>query len=311
MYEIFVSIVVGIVQGITEFLPISSTAHNFLVSKLLGRGVDLEVSNIIQFGTLIAIVQYYWSDLSQFGKRIWQVFSQPKEAKLFFKNIKQWWSDNEIDDKSLASLPKNLSTDSTIFQLLIATIPIGLVAVSMRKVIEGLRQPLWIGFFLVLGAVLLGIADWYYVQNKKKKVQLLDKLNVITIGLFQAFAVFPGMSRSGSCLAGSYFIGVKKEVAIRFAFLLSIPALGLAGLADGISFLKTSGSKLTFFPDSSVENFSIFSVLIGTFASYYVGLICLKWLLGFLSKNSFKVFIFYRLILGLILILLSGFAGLK
>lgn len=310
MNEIFVSIVVGAVQGITEFLPISSTAHNLLVSRLLGRGIDLEISNIIQFGTLIAIIQYYWSDLSTFGRRMYQIFTKPAELKNFFSNIKLWWSDNQIDDKSLSALPPNIATDSTIFQLIIATIPIVLIALTMRKTIEGLRTPVWIGFFLIVGAILLGLADWYSAKNKAKKVIILDKINVITIGIFQAFAIFPGMSRSGSCLAGSYFMGVQKSVAIRFAFLLSIPALGLAGTSDLFSFLKKSSSSLSFFPSNSASGFSIVSVFIGTFVSYYVGLICLKWLLAFLSKNSFKVFIFYRIILGVILILLAGFGSL-
>jgi undecaprenyl-diphosphatase len=306
MFEIFVSIIVGLVQGITEFLPISSTAHNFLISRLLGKSIDLEISNIIQFGTLIAIIQFYWEDLSIFGKRLLQVITKKSEAKIFFANIKTWWKDDQIDDKNIETLPKNLSTDSTILQLFIASLPIVLVGLTMRGVATNLRSLVWIGFFMIIGAILLAVADWYQRTHKAKKVELLDKMNVITIGIFQAFAIFPGMSRSGSCLAGSYFIGVKKETAIRFAFLLSVPALGLSGISDLISYLSKNYKNLSLLPDSNPNTFSLISIIIGTFVSYTVGLICLKWLLNYLSKHSFNIFIFYRIVLGFLLIILSG-----
>ena len=308
MYEIFVAIITGTVQGITEFLPISSTAHNFLVSNLLGKSVDLEISNIIQFGTLIAIIQFYFSDLKAFGKRIWQVITDKSQLVDFFNNIRIWWADDTIDDKDITTLPKNMMVDSTIFQLVIATIPIVITALLMRKVVEvGLRTPAWIGFFMIVGAVLLAVADWYYSRSKTKKVKILDKLNVITIGIFQSFAIFPGMSRSGSCLAGSYFIGVDKTVAIRFAFLLSIPALGLSGVSDMFSYLKKNYQNISLLPDSNPNtSFSVLSIVIGTACAYFVGLICLRWLLNYLAKHSFNVFIFYRILIGFLLIALTG-----
>ena len=306
MFELTVSVIIGLVQGITEFLPISSTAHNFLISKLLTKEIDLEISNIIQLGTLIAIIQFYWSDLSVFGKRLIEIISKPKEAKIFVNNIKTWWKDNDIDDKEIATLPTNLSTDSTIFQLIIATIPITIIGLTMRSVANNLRSLVWIGFFLIVGAILLAIADWYYKNNKTKKVVILDKMNVITIGIFQAFAIFPGMSRSGSTLAGSYFIGVQKDTAIRFAFLLSIPSIGLAGITDLFSFIKKSSKSLTLLPDNNPTTFSFLSVIVGTFVAYFVGLICLRWLLKYLAKHDFNLFIWYRLVLGFLLIILAG-----
>ena len=306
MFELTVSVIIGLVQGITEFLPISSTAHNFLISKLLTKEIDLEISNIIQLGTLIAIIQFYWSDLSVFGKRLIEIISKPKEAKIFVNNIKTWWKDDKIDDKEIATLPVNLSTDSTIFQLIIATIPITIIGLTMRSVANNLRSLVWIGFFLIVGAILLAIADWYYKNNKTKKVVILDKMNVITIGIFQAFAIFPGMSRSGSTLAGSYFIGVQKDTAIRFAFLLSIPSIGLAGITDLFSFIKKSSKSLTLLPDNNPTTFSFLSVIVGTFVAYFVGLICLRWLLKYLAKHDFNLFIWYRLVLGFLLIILAG-----
>jgi undecaprenyl-diphosphatase len=306
MFELLVSIIVGLVQGITEFLPISSTAHNFLVSKLLTKEIDLEISNIIQLGTLIAIIQYYWSDLSVFAKRIVEIIKKPSEFKIFVKNIKSWWKNDHNEDVNLDIEDKNALTDSTIFQLAIATIPIMIIGLTMRSVANNLRSLVWVGFFMIIGAILLSIADWYYNNSKVKKVKRLNKIGVMTIGIFQAFAIFPGMSRSGSCLAGSYFTGVEKQSAIRFAFLLSIPALGISGINDLFSFLKKSASRLTILPDNDATNFSVVSVLIGTFVAYVVGLICLKWLLNYLAKHDFNIFIWYRIIIGFLLIILSG-----
>jgi undecaprenyl-diphosphatase len=290
MNEYFVAIIVGITQGITEFLPISSTAHNLLISHFLGKSIDLKVSNTIQFGTLLAIVQYFWSDLRSYFKRIIQIIKNPVELRFFLANIKKWWLTSS-DSKSNRFVNSN-SIDVTIFQLVLATIPISIVGLLFRKNLEIFKTNFWIGVFLIVGASLLFVADRFYHNSNPTKTNKLTKSQTMIIGFFQAMAVFPGMSRSGSCLAGSYFLGIQKEAAIRFAFLLSVPALGLAGIVDAVSLFKNPSSDM-----------SLPAIILGTLFAYLVGHMSLKWLLGYLAKNNFNLFIVYRIILGLALIL--------
>jgi undecaprenyl-diphosphatase len=303
MYDILVSVIIGIVQGITEFLPISSTAHNLLVAKFLlgGKDIGLSVSNIFQFGTLVAIIKYFWQDLSVYFGRFFQIMTSPKQLQVFGQNVKKWWSNYESKENHFA-------TDVTLVQLIIATIPVAVVGLLMRGIVDSLRTDIWIGFFLIGGAILMAIADWHYKRTEAKKTLVLSKTQTLIIGLFQAFAVFPGMSRSGSTLSGSFFIGVEKSKAVNFAFLLSIPALGLAGLKDFFSILKDL-KNIPIMPNSNVletGQLSLIGIIIGTFVSYFVGMFCLKWLLRYLSHNTFKVFVIYRLILGIFLLMISG-----
>jgi undecaprenyl-diphosphatase len=329
-YDVFVAIIVGAVEGFTEFLPISSTAHNSLASSLLlnGKDLGLDVSNIFQFGALVAIVQYFWHDIKGYLLRLKDLILNSDARVEFVSNIKNWnknkirnlESSNQVLEsedfkKNLEKSNINFENDLMLVQLLFATIPAAVIGFAMRGVLDGLRTYIWIGFFLVIGSMLMGISDWYYSKTDQKDVNFLTKLQVFNIGLFQSLGIFPGISRSGATVAGTFFLGIKREKAVRFAFLLGIPILALAGVYDGIKVIlkisKDSNYPIFNNPNVLVDGkISALGILLGAIVSYYVALASLKWLLKYLSNHKFTPFIVYRVLLGLTLIFIS-LAGYK
>jgi undecaprenyl-diphosphatase len=343
IYEIFVAIVVGATEGFTEFLPISSTAHNGLVAQFLlgGKDIGLDVSNIFQFGALVAIVQFFWKDLSSYFYRlvnvvkslfyefVWSIIvflnlrklpRQPEvatpsrkgnfEGKQFIGNIQSWLG-KKTEDNDFFEI------DTTIAQITIATIPTSIIGLLMRKQLDSLRGLMFIGFFLIIGSMLMGVADWYYQKNKSKQNpnKVITPIDAFNIGLFQTMGIFPGISRSGATLSGAFFMGVDRVKAVRFGFLVGIPILALAGIKDGLSviskikdhpFLPSATQVVT---SNGEINMSLVSILIGSIVSYFVAMASLKWLLKYLATHNFTPFIIYRVIFGVILLVLS--AGVK
>jgi undecaprenyl-diphosphatase len=337
-YDIFVAIIVGAVEGFTEFLPISSTAHNQLIGNLLlgSKSLGLEVSNIFSFGALIAIIQYFWSDLREYFLRIRSILTSQEARSEFVSNINKWRKGNAektfvTEDNSLLEnqeyinkmnlTKKNFENDLMIIQLILATIPAAIIGLAMHGTIKELgKSNLWIGFFLIIGSMLMGIADWYYAKSKHREIDFLSKLQVFNIGLFQTLGIFPGISRSGATVSGTFFLGIERAKAVRFAFLLGIPILLLAGLKDGYSVIS-SVSKSTGYPifnnpnvltegDINFGKISIVGIIAGAVVAYFVALASLKWLLKYLGTHRFTPFIVYRVLLGLALILAS-LAGYK
>ncbi len=320
-YDILVAVIIGAIEGFTEFLPISSTAHNSLAGNILlnGKDLGLDVSNIFQFGALVAIVRYFYSDIKGYLSRIKEITADSKARNQFFTNIKNW-NKNQADDtidinKSLESKDSshsqrqiNLENDLMIAQLIIATIPAALIGLSMRGVLDGLRTHIWIGFFLIVGSMLMGISDWYYYRSTHKNIKFLSKLQVLNIGLFQALSIFPGISRSGATVAGTFFLGIERVKAVRFAFLIGIPILALAGIYDGskviLKIVNDMNYPILYNSNVLVDGkISVLGILLGAIVSYFVALASLKWLLKYLSINNFTPFIVYRILLGLFLIL--------
>jgi undecaprenyl-diphosphatase len=329
-YDLFVAIIVGAVEGFTEFLPISSTAHNSLVGNLLlnGKDLGLDVSNVFQFGALVAIMQYFWHDIKGYLLRLREIVVDAKARKEFLVNIKNW---NKNQIQPLESISKtleskeynhglikskaNLENDLMLVQLILATIPAAVIGLLMHGVLEGLRTYIWIGFFLIIGSMLMGIADWYYSKVDHKNVNFLSKLQVFNIGLFQTLGIFPGISRSGATVAGTFFLGIEREKAVRFAFLLGIPILALAGVYDGFKVIlkitKEVNYPILYNPNVLVDGkISALGIVLGAVVSYFVALASLKWLLKYLSNHRFTPFIVYRVLLGLSLIFIS-LAGYK
>lgn len=298
--EYIISIILGIVQGVTEFLPISSTAHLLIFSKYItAREISLAASNVIQFGTFIAILQYFKEDISILFKHLWTKIRSFKEIKLTFTNIKSWIKDpNQIFDV-------HAKQDIILSQLIIATVPLIVMALTLRKFLEGLRSELnYIAIFLTLGGILIVYSELMHIKKLNiKKSKMMSLKETIMIGLFQSLAVFPGVSRSGSALAGGLFLGRNRAESVRFSFLLSIPALGLASIYDLISVSKDFvNKKVTLLPtlsswESEKLNLSLLSIFIAFVVSYIVGLLTLKFLLKYLATNDSKVFILYRILL--------------
>lgn len=268
MIEFIKAIILGILQGITEWLPISSTAHLILLNDL----IKLNVSDnfwqlflvVIQLGSIIAVVLLYFNKLNPFSK----------EKNLEEKNqtLRLW------------------------FMIFIASLPL-VIAALLNDFIPD--HSLVIAFTLIFYGVLFIIVE---KQNKKPKINSLNGIDIKTaflIGLFQLLAVIPGTSRSGATIIGALILGVSRVVATEFSFFLAIPAMfGASGLkllkymlSDGLVFIGNELLILT----------------LATLVSFFVSLVAVKYLLKYIRRNDFTVFGFYRIGLGILIFLVYGF----
>ncbi len=266
--EIYKAVILGIIQGATEFIPISSTAHLRVIPALLGwKDIGAAYSAVIQLGTLAATLIYFRNDISQITAG-------------FLKAVKQ---------RDLFS-----NMDSKIFIFIIAgTIPISVAGLLLKGFIEGDARGLYvISFALIILAVILFIAERTGKQNKSMENMTLK--DGIMIGCAQALALIPGSSRSGVTITAGLFAGLTREASARYSFLLSIPAIGLSGLYE----LYKERHELL--------NENLLSLIIATAVSLISGYLAIAFLINYLKKRSTMIFIIYRIALGiLILILLS------
>lgn len=269
MDNIIRAIVYGIIQGLTEFIPISSTAHIRVVPALLNWGdPGAAFTAVIQIGTLLAVLIYFKEDIYNMLKG--------------FKN---------------AVVKKNYIEDphSRMFILIIVgTFPISIAGYLGKSFIENQARGLYIISFALIGlALILFIAD--KVSARKKDINEITIKDGVIIGLAQVLSLIPGSSRSGVTITAGLFTGLKRDVAARYSFLLSIPAVALSGLYE----LYTERESLIH------EN--ALSLVIATVVSGIVGYLSIAFLLNYLKTRDNLIFIIYRIILGvIILILLSS-----
>ena len=306
--ELLLAIFLGLVQGITEFLPISSTAHLRLVSEfLVGKDIGLSASNIIQAGTLVAIIQYFWADLKNLYHHLIKVLTSKLELAQCWHNIRTWWVGNsDFQDQAEADL------DILLAQVVLATLPIVVFALLMRQQVELLRQNiLYIALFLLAGGALIMLSERVHKRRlNQPKTDKMTPWEVLIIGCCQCLSVFPGISRSGATLSGALFLGRDRQTSVRFSFLLSIPALGLAGIYDLVKVGKEflTSDQIFLWPNARTWSLdyihlSIVSLIIGFLVAYAFGLVCLRWLLRYLATNKASIFVIYRLILAIVIIL--------
>ncbi len=313
--EVVLSALLGIVQGVAEFLPISSTAHLRLLSSALlgGRDIGLVTSNIIQFGTTIAIIQYFWADLSKYFYRCLDILKHPETRERFVEHARSWWNGSYKQSHLSA---KNL-VDIEILQIILGSIPILILGFTLRNFAEQYRSLSDIAYFLIVGSGLMWLAEYIHTQvkqhpevNEDKKSVIFTKGEVLLVGLFQFLAIFPGISRSGATTSGALIVGRPRKEAVRFSFLLSIPALIAASLYDLLKAVsEIFKGQITLLPSDSNwtagnVNISLFSLFISFVLSYIVGWFCLSWLINFLSRKTFFPFIYYRLGLAFVLLVL-------
>lgn len=266
MQEVIKAVVLGIIQGATEFIPISSTAHLRIIPALLGwKDIGAAYTAVMQIGTLIATLIYFKKDIVT----LTSAFIISLKNKDLFQN-----------------------SDSRIFILIIAgTFPIGICGLLLKKFIEGDARGLYVvSGALILLAVILFIAE--KVSKKEKDFSQITIKDGIIIGCAQALALIPGSSRSGVTITAGLFRGLKRDVAARYSFLLSIPAIALSGLYE----LYKERAVLL--------NENLLSLTIATVVSGIVGYISIAFLISYLKTRSNLVFIVYRIILGIIIILL-------
>ena len=273
--NIFEAVLLGIIQGLTEFLPISSTGHLTLAGKLMG----LISSNhperwtafiaVVQLGTLLAVLIYFWKDLISI--------------------VRDFFKDNLFERKSFGE--QSLNSKLGWF-IIIGTIPVVIIGLGFKDAIEGAftKNLHVIALSLIALGLILGVAE--KVGKFTKDLKGLTWLSALLIGIAQSFALIPGSSRSGTTITMALFLGFKRETAARFSFLLSIPAVlgsGLLEFYQSLAYIDFSGSV---------------NMIVATVAAAISGYLTIEFLLRFLRRNTTYVFVFYRIVLGLIILLL-------
>ena len=263
----FDAIVLGIVEGLTEFLPISSTGHLTIAEQLLGLEVDdpavTGFTAVIQMGAIAAVILYFLRDIGRIIKA-WSLGLVKPEWR-GHRDFRMGW------------------------YVIVGTIPIGVVGFAFKDVITNDLRSLWVvAFALIAWSAVMWAAERAATQERgEKQLNLTDS---IVVGLMQCFALIPGVSRSGATISAGLFRGLDRVTATRFSFFLSIPALLAAGLFE----LK----------DALGGSISVGETLVGTVVSFLVAYATIAWLLRFVAHHAITWFIPYRVGLGVLLIVL-------
>ncbi|MGQ0541179.1 MAG: undecaprenyl-diphosphate phosphatase [Blastocatellia bacterium] len=285
--DLIQAIILGIVQGLTEFIPISSTAHLVFASRwtnLYNGNADQITATmaVIQLGTLAAVFVYFasdiWSIASAFLRDHWALVSGKRGMRFSGTDgVRPIW----------------LSDEAWLGWLIIlGSIPIGTVGIIFKDFIEGEgTKNLWIiATMLIVIALLLAVAE--FVGKQRKDIRHLGIVDAVVVGFAQVLALMPGASRSGSTIMGGLFAGQKRETAARFSFLLSIPAISASGLLELREAIHILPSE------------SFVPLVVGTIVSGIFGYLSIWFLIAFLRKNTTTIFIVYRLLLGSVILVL-------
>jgi undecaprenyl-diphosphatase len=261
----FQALVLGVVQGATEFLPISSSAHLVLVPWILKWELDPEAAFIfdvlVQCGTLVAVIVYFWEDLVFLGSAILGgIF--PKDS-------------NEKPDAHLA------------WMILAASVPAGIAGLTLKRLIAStFESPSTVSVFLLGTAFLLLLSE--QLGKRNKAIEAVTIWDALWIGLGQVLSLFPGISRSGATIASGQMRGLRRADAARFSFLMALPVMLGAGAVAGYDLLTAS--------DYSTQ---IGPLIVGFAAAAVVGYLAIRWLIAYLSRRPLTVFIAYCTIVGL------------
>ena len=268
--DAFQAIVLGIVQGLTEFLPISSTAHLRIVPAFAGwEDPGAAFTAVVQLGTMVAVLLYFREDLWRIGRA---------------------WLRSLRDRSVRGTLDARLG-----WYIVLGTIPIGIFGVIFKDQIEnGARDLYLISIALIVfGFVLLAAEE---VGKKTRSIEQIDRRDGIVIGLFQALALVPGVSRSGATISAGLFRGFDRPSAARYSFLLSVPAVVLSGLFELKSIVD----------GSEHVHAGAGALIIATVLAFVVGYWSIAFLLRYVARHSTIVFVIYRVALGsLVLVLVS------
>ena len=282
IWDYFVAIIFGVVEGITEWLPISSTGHMMILNEFMKLNVSPEFYDlylvVIQLGAIMAVIVIFWKDIWPFGK----------------KN-----NDHPFAKEGIGSY---IMKDKIIMWLKIALACVPAVIVGLFFD-DWLDEHLYNYIVVAISLIAFGIAFIvveYFNKNRKPIINTVNQFNwghAIAVGVFQLLAaVFPGASRSGSTIVGSIAIGIKREAAAKFTFFLGIPVM------FGASLLKI------FQYDGGVQGHEIGLLIVGMVTAFLVSLLIIKKLMAFIKKHSFTCFGWYRIILG-VLVLILGAVG--
>lgn len=264
----------GLIQGLTEFLPISSSAHLFIVGKFLPSGADpgAAFTAVSQLGTETAVLLFFWRDIVRI--------------------IKAWFGSLR------GRVPRNDPDARMGWLVIVGSIPIAVVGLAFQHQIEGALRNLWIvATTLIVFGLILAVAD--AMASQKKELKDLTVKDGIIYGLAQTLALIPGVSRSGGTITAGLLMGYTRETAARYSFLLAIPAVFASGLYELFKiFAKHEGTA---------NHFSVGQTALATVVAFVVGYVIIGWFLKFISTKSFRPFVWYRVGLGLVLYMLLGF----
>ena len=267
------AVVLGLVQGLTEFLPISSSAHLSIVGRWFG-GDDpgAAFTAITQLGTEAAVLIYFRKDI--------------------FRIISRWCQ------ALVGRIPHSDPDVRMGWLVIVGSLPIGLLGLLFQDVIEGPLRNLWLtASMLLFFGLVIGFADHLVARRPAERTKELERLSWgdgLKFGLWQALALIPGVSRSGGTIAGGLFMGYSRVAAARYSFLLAIPAV-----------LASGGMQLLKIADDPVEP-AWGPIAVATLISFVVGYAVIAWLLRYISTHDFKPFVIYRVVLALVLFGLLG-----
>ncbi len=262
--EILKAVVLGIVQGITEWLPVSSTGHMILVDEFLQlQGSDAFVSTflvVIQLGSIMAVVVLYWN-------KLWP-FSRKKTVEQRRKTWNLW------------------------FHVLVACIPAGIVGILLDDYIDSIfYNPTCIAIALIVYGIAFIVIENMHIEKKITKTKDIDYGTSLKIGGFQMLALIPGTSRSGSTIIGGSLLGVDRKAISEFSFFMAIPVMA------GASLLKIVKNGLAF------TAFEWAVMLVGALVAFIVSVLCIRLFMNYIRNHDFKAFGIYRIILGVIVLL--------
>ncbi len=268
MVDFLQAVVLGVLQGLTEFLPISSSAHLRIFPELWGWGdPGAAFTAVVQIGTELAVLLYFWRD-------IWRIGST--------------WLKSLVRPEYRGQLDARMG-----WFIIFGSLPIVVLGILLKDVIEEDFRSLWIiGTTLIVGGIVLGIAD--RVGGTSKTLKQLSMRDALLMGGAQACALVPGVSRSGATLSMGRFLGYDRETATRYAFLLAIPAVIGAGLF-----------QLKEIPDGD-NLYGWGPTIVATVVSFLVGYAAIAWLLRYVTTHSYMPFVLYRIALGGLTLVLVG-----
>lgn len=281
MTAIIHAIILGIIEGFTEFLPISSTGHLIVTEHAIGFKDMAELFTVvIQIGAVSAVIWYYRLDLIT---RITTLFHWEKSAQKFWLN------------------------------LIIATIPAGLIGVALDKTLQKYAVPRTVAIMLIVGGIVLWLVEQYHQNNNQFRPRnklhttpqaRLDDITpkqALGVGMAQVVSLIPGVSRSGSTIVGGLLTGLDRVTATAFSFYLSMPVMVLATLYK----VGKEHSKIARLPGG------LPALVVGILSSFIAGLIAVSWLLRYISQHDFKGFAYYRITFGVFILILLSLGFLK
>lgn len=267
--QVWHAIILGVIEGITEFLPISSTGHLTIAEKMLGYSISdssiTAFTAIIQSGAVLATVVYFWKDIS----RVLMAWIRGLFVKKYRKNsdYKYGWA------------------------IIIGSIPIAIIGILFKDEIETVLRSLW---FVAIALILWSLVMWW--ADKKAKQNLHEEditwRDTLAVGMAQCLALIPGVSRSGATMSAGLLRNFDRVAVTKLSFFLSIPALSAAGILQIISKHSVIGASVGWT-----------ATIIATSISFVVAYISVAWLLKFVAKHDYSVFIWYRVIVGVLLLI--------